>query len=165
MLMFIDGSVDPKSKIGYGSCLLITDDHENITTEFVQQEIRSKRFSSTSSTRLEAQTLLWALEETKKILKDEAKTKPITIFSDSQNLVGLPGRREKLQAHHFKTVTGDKDLNNADLYKSIFNILDHMNCRFIKVSGHTKFKKRNKMERIFVHVDRSSRKALRRHKK
>ncbi len=161
MLLFIDGSVDPKAKIGYGSYLLILKDIEDVTEKFIQQEIKSKRFTSTSSTRLEAENLLWALGETEEIVKEEVHNELITIFSDSQNLVGLPNRRAILESRNFKSRKDGKDLKNADLYRRIYNILDRLNCRFVKVPGHSKMKEKTRIEKIFTQVDRSSRRALR----
>jgi ribonuclease HI len=164
MLLFIDGSVNPVLKIGYGSHLIIPDNEvDDVTEKSIRQKIRSKKFSLTSSTKLEAQTLLWALDETEKFVKEKAEGDLITIFTDSQNLVGLPNRRARLESRNFKSRKDGKDLKNADLYKSIYNILDRLNCRFIKVSGHSKMTEKTRIERIFAQVDRSSRRALREH--
>ena len=166
MLLFIDGSVNPVLKIGYGSHLLIPENElDDVTEKSIRQTIRSRKFSPTTSTKLEAQTLLWALGETEKILEEEAKDDLITIFTDSQNLVELPKRRARLESRNFKSRKDGKDLKNADLYKSIYNILDRLNFRFVKVSGHSKLNKKNRIEWIFAQVDRSSRRALRKDRK
>ena len=162
MLLFIDGSVNPKSKIGYGSYLLIQDNEvDKITKESVEQRISSRVFSPTSSTKLEAQTLIWALAETEINLKRETSNELITIFTDSQNLVGLPKKRAILESRDFKSRKDGKELRNADLYKSIYNFLDRLNCRLIKVAGHSRLREKTRIEWIFAQVDRSSRKALR----
>lgn len=162
MLLFIDGSVDPKSKIGYGSYLLIHDNEvDKITKESVEHRISSRQFSPTSSTKLEIQTLIWAFEQIEIHLNEKTSNELITVFTDSQNLEGLPNRRVKLESRNFKSRKDGKELKNADLYKSIFDILDRFNCSFIKVSGHSKLSEKNKLEWIFAQVDRSTRRALR----
>ena len=162
MLLFIDGSATPASKIGFGSYLLIPENEvDDVTETSIMQKIRSRKFSPTTSTKLEVQTLLWALGETEEVLTDKIHSELITIFSDSQTLVGLQKRRAILESRNFKSRKDGQDLKHADLYKSIYDILDRLNCRFIKLSGHSKVKEKTRIERIFSQIDRASRRALR----
>ena len=64
--LFTDVSLNPKLKLGFGAYLVIPSSfleippERIIRPEFVEQ-IRLRRFEVTSSTKLEVQTLLWAL--------------------------------------------------------------------------------------------------------
>ena len=59
--LFTDGSVHTKSKLGYGAYLFIKDDL--IFHESMKHEVFLKSFTETSSTKLELQALIWALNE------------------------------------------------------------------------------------------------------
>ncbi len=153
LLLFTDGSVDNTSKVGYGAYLLIADNELALLDE-LSNRIKVQRFEQTSSTRLELQTLLWALGE---IQTAESK---LTICSDSQNIIGLPGRRKGLEQDDFR-LKQNQQLSNSQLYQDFFQLTDHLNCEFIKVRGHRAGQHKNTIERIFALVDKASRKALR----
>ena len=59
--LFTDSSVNPQEKIGFGSFLIL--EEKNISLEEMKKNIKIKRFENTSSTKLELQTFLWALNE------------------------------------------------------------------------------------------------------
>ncbi|NCB12611.1 MAG: ribonuclease H, partial [Erysipelotrichia bacterium] len=59
--LFTDSSVNPQKKIGFAAFLLL--EKERISLEDMKKGIKIKRFEDTSSTKLELQTLLWALDE------------------------------------------------------------------------------------------------------
>jgi len=61
LMLFTDGSVNTKLKIGYGAYLIVTEDE--LSTESLKTQVNIKRFENTSSTKLELETLLWALNE------------------------------------------------------------------------------------------------------
>lgn len=61
LLLFVDGSVNNQLKIGCGAYLLI--DENDVLEISIANLIKIKTFESTSSTKLELQTLLWALNE------------------------------------------------------------------------------------------------------
>ncbi|HRB29717.1 MAG TPA: hypothetical protein PK517_06065 [Nitrosomonas sp.] len=60
--IFIDGSVNSQLKIGYGAYLVVSE--LGAAIESLKDTVRVKRFEHTNSTKLELQTLLWALSET-----------------------------------------------------------------------------------------------------
>ena len=60
--IFIDGSVNNQLKIGYGAYLVVSE--LGAAIESLKDTVRVKRFEHTNSTKLELQTLLWALSET-----------------------------------------------------------------------------------------------------
>ncbi len=162
MHLFIDGSADPQSKIGYGCFLLIDDvSLEGKNEDFVRKHLRLKKFYPTTSTKLEMQALIWALREAKTIMKDHIENLGVTIYSDSQNIFQLQNRKSRLQSRRFKSKSGNKDLNLAEIYQDIFEILANFKCKFKKLKGHSKKREKSGVERVFAQVDRAARKALR----
>ena len=150
--LFTDSSVNPQKKIGFGSFLLL--EEKNISFEEMKKNIKIKKFENTSSTKLELQTLLWALDE----LDDENIT--IEVYTDCQNIIGLQDRREKLEKNNFYSSSG-KLMNNYELYKEFFEKVDKLNISFFKVKGHKKSSLKDKIDDIFNLVDKACRNALR----
>jgi len=149
--LFCDGSVNPQKKIGFGSYFLYT---QNDTYEIVKENIQTKKFLDTSSTKLELEVLLWALDDC--TLMD----KEITVYTDCQNILGLESRREKLESNDYKSSKG-KLLNNHELYKEFYKKIDTLHCTFIKVKGHKPSKQKDLIDDLFTLVDKGSRNALR----
>ena len=154
--LFADGSVHAQSAIGYGAYLSLSG--HRLPGESLAAHVQTKRFTHTSSTKLELQTLLWALSET---------TLPghtLAVYTDSQNIVSLPDRRERYQQSDFRA-KNNKPLNNADLYREFYRFTEQLDCTFIKVNGHQRKKEQDEIGRIFTLVDRMARHALRNEKK
>jgi ribonuclease HI len=152
LMIFTDGSLNTLTKVGYGAYLVTN------TQEFNENlNVLVKRFENTSSTKLELQTLLWALNEIKNL---DCK---IEIYTDSQNIIGLNSRREKLEQNNYCSLSG-KVLSNSELYKEFYLLNDKLNCDFIKVTGHLASTEKNDIDKIFTLVDRASRNALRKSK-
>lgn len=145
MQLFTDGSVHPPSGIGYGAYLAVT-----ATT--VLNEIQTKRFENTSSSQLEIETLIWALRK----LQPEA----VTIYTDSQTIVGLPRRRARFEERDYLT-RRNKPVKHADLYRDFFRVTDRTDCTFVKVKGHQVSHDKTDIDHLFTLVDRASRQALR----
>ena len=150
--LFTDSSVNPQEKIGFGSFLIL--EEKKISFEDMKKDIKIKRFENTSSTKLELQTFLWALDE----IND--KNIIIEVYTDCQNIIGLQDRREKLEKNNFYSSSG-KLMNNHELYKDFFEKTDELNLIFIKVKGHKKNSLKDKIDTIFNLVDKASRSALR----
>lgn len=91
--IFIDGSVNNQLKIGYGAYLVVSELCTPI--ESLKDTVRVRRFEQTSSTKLELQTLLWVLDETNVLTNDQELA--LTVYTDSQNIIGLRGRRSRLE--------------------------------------------------------------------
>jgi ribonuclease HI len=123
--LFTDSCLDPYNKMGFGVYLILNDENESL--EELKENIKSKRFENTSSTKLELQTLLWALDE----IAD--KNVIIEVYTDCQNIIGLENRRDKLEKNHFYSTSG-KLMNNHDLYKDFYLKLDELSLSFIKVN-------------------------------
>ncbi len=150
--LFTDGSVNPQSGIGYGAYLLV-DTLEYLCAE-LEKNIILKKFDDTSSTKLELETLLWALDN------ERLKNFKIVVYTDCQNIIGLNARRERFEKNNYITSKG-KQIKNHELYREFFKRLDILECEFIKIKGHKKASIKNQIDEIFTLVDRATRKALR----
>ncbi|NQV32380.1 MAG: ribonuclease H, partial [Phycisphaeraceae bacterium] len=150
LMLFTDGSVNTKLRIGYGAYLAVSEGYES--QDSLAKEIRVKRFVDTSSTRLELQTLLWALSV--------VSAPEIISYTDSQNIVGLHLRRQKLEENDYYSKNG-KLLNNHELYRQFYKATDHLNIKLHQVRGHTPSSRKNNIDKMFSLVDRASRNALR----
>ena len=152
VILFCDGSVNPQRKIGFGAYFIYNN-------KLVNQDIKIKKFEDTSSTKLELEALLWALDDLKSNKESE-----MIIYTDCQNILRLEQRREKLESNNYKTSTG-KIVKNHELYKTFYemtdNIKENTTCIFEKVKGHKKSKEKDEVDKLFNLVDKASRKALR----
>jgi ribonuclease HI len=156
LMLFTDGSVNTKTHIGFGAYLAVNDLALSLVD--LKTKVKTKQFQNTSSTKLELQTLLWAMGDA--LLLGTEKTMRIAIYSDSQNIVSLPARRGALERCEYHASNGNQ-LNNAELYQQFFKKMDQCNCLIVKMDGHKPQHIKNDMERVFALVDKASRFALR----
>lgn len=152
VFLFTDGSVNPQQRVGFGAFLTFSTDLEFENVNELRGLIKIKRFENTSSTVLELQTLLWAVSE---ISKSE-----IVSYTDSQNILSLISRKERLIKNSFVS-RGGKLVQNHLLYKEFFKSIEGRNIVFNQVSGHVPSGRRHGVNEIFALVDRASRDALR----
>jgi ribonuclease HI len=150
MFLLTDGSADPKSRIGFGAYLTFSELPEDLSE--VKNLIKIKQFQNTSSTKLELQTLLWALSE---ISADK-----IISYTDSQNIVGLLSRKEKLVKNNYYSKNG-KLLKNHELYKEFFESIEKVDIQFNFINGHKPSGSKDHLDKIFSLIDQASRNALR----
>ncbi|HSO86865.1 MAG TPA: RNase H family protein [Draconibacterium sp.] len=155
LLIFTDGSVNTKLNIGYGAFLAVNE--SEIIAGNAKKYLKIKRFEETSSTKLELECLLWALTE---ISDFEGK---IILYTDSQNIIGLPGRRERLEKNDFYSKQ-NRRITNWELYRDFYRLTDELNIEIKKVSGHKRTSSKDNIDRLFTIVDRASRNALREEK-
>jgi ribonuclease HI len=152
LMLLVDGSVNIRSQIGYGAYLAVTE--SGLPVETLQAQVKVRRFAPTSSTRLELQVLLWALSEVR------VSGRKLMIYTDSQNIIGLPGRRRRLEQQDYRS-SSKRRLNNAELYQEFYKLTDRLDCELVKVRGHQPSKQKDDIDRLFTLVDRASRDALR----
>lgn len=155
-MLFTDGSVDTKTRVGFGAYLAVKD--MELPLVDLKAKVKVKQFENTSSTKLELQALLWAMDDA--LLLSPEKPIRVFIYSDSQNIVGLLARRSGLEQRDYYASNG-KLLNNAELYQQFFKAIDQRNCQIIKVDGHKPQDIKNNVDRVFALVDKASRSALR----
>ncbi|PNV83572.1 MAG: ribonuclease H [Sulfurimonas sp.] len=152
LFLFTDASVDPKTKIGYGAYLLLGE--FELEAPLSKLKVNVKRFEGTNSSKLELETLLWALQ------KLPSKNSKIVAYTDSQNIINLRDREEKIKKNHYMTKRGTL-IKNHELYKKFYELTDLYECDFIKVKGHKKSEDKDDIDKYFTLVDKASREALR----
>ena len=155
LMLFSDGSVNTQSNIGYGAYLAVSE--SGLSLDSLKKFVKVKRFEHTSSTKLELQTLLWALNDM------QALEHKLIVYTDSQNIIGLQGRRNRLEKNDYRSKS-NKRLNNYELYQKFYRMIDKMNFELVKVRGHQRSNQKNDIDRLFTLVDRASRNALRKEK-
>ena len=152
LMLFTDGSVDTHSHIGCGAYLVVSE--RGLPLDSLRPRVKVRRFDHTSSTKLELQTLLWALSDI------QALDSRVIVYTDSQNIIGLQGRRERLGHNDYRSKK-NKRLNNYELYQEFYRMADQLDCEFVKVRGHQVSHQKDDIDKIFTLVDRASRNALR----
>jgi len=150
--LFSDGSVNTQTHVGFGAYVIV---HENAPLDRLDfLHVNVKAFHETSSTKLELQTLLWALEEVKGLGEE------IILYTDSQNIISLPERKERFE--HNGYITKRKTLHeHASLYQAFYQMMDDVTCSLVKIKGHKRASDKDTFDRYFTLVDRASREALR----
>ena len=163
-VLFTDVSVNPQRKLGVGAYLLVplsfleNEPHE-IERGEVSARLKIKRFAETSSTKLEVQTVLWALEDSREELTGSAPGS-LQIYTDSQCVAGLMGRRVGMTNSDFLAKRSRRPLANAPFYRAFYAAFDQLGFQLIKVPGHSRACSHDTVQRIFSYVDREVRKAL-----
>jgi ribonuclease HI len=154
--LFTDGSVNIQTRVGYGAYLLSSLEHSPLKE--LQKQIKVQRFEQTSSTQLELQTLLWALNEinTRACVKDIT----LTVYTDSQNIIGLPQRRASLERNDYYS-SKNKRLSHYLLYQALYRLTDNIKCDFVKVAGHQPSRDKDEIAQRFALVDKAARRSLR----
>ncbi|HZV82007.1 MAG TPA: hypothetical protein VFF53_07555 [Geobacteraceae bacterium] len=162
--LFTDVSVNPQQRLGVGACLLLPLTSLDVPPVELDRDelagqLRCRRFTETSSTRLELQTVLWGLE-----LFRERHPEPdrgmLMLYTDSSAIVGLPGRRERLERAGYRSGRSGGELANAALYRDFYSASDELGFSIVKVAGHTRAATHDSVRRIFSIVDREARQAL-----
>jgi ribonuclease HI len=162
--LFTDVSVNPQRKLGVGGYLLVPVsflEHEphDIEQGALSARLHIRRFAETSSTRLEVQTVLWALEELREGLTGSAPGS-LRIYTDSQCVARLVSRRAGLIDSDFIAKRSGRLLTNTLLYRAFYAAYDQLGFQLIQVPGHARADTHDTVQRIFSYVDREVRNAL-----
>ena len=152
LILLTDGSVNTQSKIGYGVYLAVSE--RGFSLDSLKTRVKVRRFEHTSSTKLELQTLLWALSDI------QALGCKVIVYTDSQNIMGLQGRRDRFEQNDYRSRKNIR-LNNYELYQEFYKMIDLLDCELVKVRGHQVSNQKTDIDRLFTLVDRASRNALR----
>jgi predicted GIY-YIG superfamily endonuclease/ribonuclease HI len=158
--LFTDVSVNPGLKLGIGAYVMVPASFPEassgtIARSEITARIKVRKFEGTSSTRLELQTVLWALEENR-----HGPYGNLTIYSDSQCVSGLLKRKPRLLAGGFLSKKTNRQLGNASLYRTFYEFHDELGFQVVKVAGHSASRVHDTAHRIFSFVDKKARKAL-----
>ena len=152
LILLTDGSVNAQSNIGYGAYLAVSE--PELSLDSLKTRVKVRRFEHTSSTKLELQTLLWAIGDI------QALGRKVIVYTDSQNIMGLQGRRDRFEQNDYRSKKNIR-LNNYELYQEFYKMIDLLDCELVKVRGHQVSNQKTDIDRLFTLVDRASRKALR----
>ena len=162
IFLFTDVSINPKLKMGFGAYLIIPEsDLNGNSSKAIKDDVKVQKFESTSSTKLEIETLLWALDELGKKCKIKSLYRNLVIYTDSQCIAGLLKRRNKLEYCGFKSSRTGNELNHAFFYHAFYIFSDRLKFEVIKLKGHSKLSSKEISHKIFSLVDKGARKALR----
>jgi len=151
-MLLTDGSVNTQSNIGYGAYLAVSEC--GLSLDSLRARVKVRRFEHTSSTKLELQTLLWALRDI------QASGSRVIVYTDSQNIMSLQGRRDRFEQSDYRSKK-NRRLKDYELYQEFYRMTDQLNCKFVKVRGHKVSSQKDDIDRLFTLVDRASRSALR----
>jgi ribonuclease HI len=151
LILLTDGSVNAQSKIGYGAYLAVSE--RGLPLDSLRARVKVRRFEHTSSTKLELQTLLWALSDI------QALGRKVIVYTDSQNIMGLQGRRDRFEQNDYRSKKNIR-LHNYELYQEFYRMIDQLDCELVKVRGHQVSNHKDDIDRLFTLVDRASRNAL-----
>lgn len=99
-----------------------------------EQTILSGTEQDTTHNRMELTAVIKAIEY---IRQHYNKTAIIRIISDSQYVIGLTGRKDKLAAKDFITKKGN-DIRNADLVKQFLELAAAASITLTKIKAHQK---------------------------
>lgn len=162
--LFTDVSLNPKLKLGVGVYLVVPFSFQGVSPDSIKRSkvaelLVLRRFEHTSSTKLEIQTILWAIEDYRKEFNDSGLRK-LHVYSDSQCVAGLLRRRPRLEANDFHCKKTNRLLKNTSFYRRFYKYYDELGFDVIKVAGHTRSNSHDPVQRIFSFVDKEVRKAL-----
>ena len=163
-VLFTDVSLDPRLKLGVGACLVVPAailerSPGDILRSEIASQVKMQRFEETSSTKLEVQTVVWALD---KYQNSHSASRPekLCVYTDSQCVAGLLRRRPRLERTGFLSARTHRPIQNAALYRTFYEFHDQIGFEVIKVPGHTRTSSRDTVDHVFSILDKEARKAL-----
>ena len=162
--LFTDVSVNPQRKVGVGGYLLVPlsfleQEPHTVVQGAVSNLLKTRKFEETSSTKLELQTVLWALDDVLEELTGSS-CGSLQIYTDSQCVAGILARRAALTNADFIAKRSGQPLAHAPLYRAFYAKYDQLGFQLIKVAGHASTHTHDTVHRIFSYVDRDVRKEL-----
>jgi ribonuclease HI len=123
--VYTDGSCHTQSLFGAWAALVFTDGKKLVLkgTE-----------TGTTHNRMELMAVIKAIEM---IDANGFKDEELNIYSDSQYVINLRGRKEKLEAKNFISNKGTP-IQNIDLVQTLLAQISSHNINFVKVKAHQK---------------------------
>ncbi|HEX6431439.1 MAG TPA: RNase H family protein [Niastella sp.] len=125
IIVYTDGSCHTQHLVGSWVAIVLAGDKKIILQGIAQD---------TTHHEMELLAVINAIEY---VYGHFATQTALHIFSDSQYVTGLPGRREKLQSTGFLVKKGNP-VQHADLVKKLFQLLAQFPVTFTKVPSHQK---------------------------
>jgi ribonuclease HI len=123
--VYTDGSCHTQLLVGAWAAIVFIQD-KKITLHGVE--------TGTTHNRMELLAVIGAIEH---IDHEHSLHKKIMVHSDSQYVVNLLTRKEKLKARNFITNKGTP-IQNEDLVKQLINQIETHNLEFVKIKAHQK---------------------------
>lgn len=146
MHVFVDSSINTKSKVGIGCYLILN----TLDEEFKEENIQNIQLTDTSSTMAELETIKYVLKELDKYNHDGN----IYLYTDCENFVNLIKKRQ----HNENLIKH----TNYEMYKEIIDLTNKLDIYIVWVKGHDKqINKTESYEKIFAVVDKTARFRLR----
>ena len=145
-VIYTDGSCHTQLRIGAWAALLFIG-NEKVILKGTEED--------TTHNRMELQSVIESLIY---IQIHYPLYKEIKVISDSQYVVHLRERKEKLTFKNFKTKAG-KEIQNADLVKMLFRFDDELHVDYEKIKAHQQ--KVEGVENFNIEVDLIVRNLLR----
>ncbi len=155
--LFTDASFDPLSRKGIAGILLICEELDLSLLEEYSEIIQTKFVSESTNVRVEIEAILWGLF----CAVDKFPGEQVNVYTDCETAVGLKMRRARLETNDYKSKRTGLMLTNADLYKKMYELLDHNRIEIFHVTGHSPSSEKELVERIFSLVDKKTRHVLR----
>ena len=151
--------LNPELKVGVGGYLIVPESFIKTPSNLIKiseldEILVLRRFENTSSTKLEIQTVLWALEEYC-IGSTISGSGKLHIYSDSQCVEGLLPRMARLESNGFHCRGGNRLFKSASLYGKYYEFYDRLKLDAIKVADHIRFPSSNTVQRIFFFLDQN----------
>lgn len=144
--VFTDGSCHSQLKKGGWASIIIVD---------ARKVVLEGNALETTHQRMELTAVIKAL---KHLEQEELMERSITVYSDSQYVVGLMKRRDHLIQSRYRTKKL-KVVRNLDLVRELLDFMSMTNIQFVKVKAH---QKRSDLEtQLNREVDLLSRKNMR----
>jgi len=123
IVIYTDGSCNPKHGIGAWAAMLFIDKSKVVLTGTEEQ---------TTHQRMELEAVIKSFEY---LAKANVLSRVMELYTDSQYVTGLSGRKMKLKASGFMTKKS-VPIRNSDLVRLLIEYSEMMNVQFIKVKAH-----------------------------
>ena len=146
---YTDGSAHPPSGIGAWATIFVNKRGRTVF-QGIERDVTHQRMELLAVIRTLTEAMQMSQHQDIERLK-------IKIYSDSQYVVGLQERKDKILQNHFRTKRGE-EMRHADLLKTFFHLDDQISIFFIKVIAHQKTTQQINLNR---EVDKMCRKLLR----
>jgi len=145
IITYTDGSCHTQLKIGTWASIIIYGDKKVKLTGMEQ---------NTTHNRMEIKA---CIESIRYIIEKVPSFEEINIYTDSQYVVGLLGRKNKLKTANFLTKKGTS-IQNPDLVQEFIVLLEKHPIKLLKVKAH---QKKDEIENLNIEVDKMVRRLLR----
>lgn len=143
--IYTDGSCHTQKRIGAWVAIILTGTEKKVLSAIVQD---------TTHNRMELSAVIKGIEYIK---NNYPAITTIKLFSDSQYVIGLRDREEKLTALDFSTKKGT-GIQNADLVKELLALFSTVQIELIKIKAH---QKKTGTVNYNIEADKLSRKMVR----